>query len=172
MDFVDMEDGNSESSRRLSTISERTERTELSPYWPRNDYLPPPRTVSTFTNSSYGNLIGESIQRSPSVYIAHLFQMPATLKILQVFLWIQILFPYHLPGLLYTGCRHMIQLHQRHPPYLIRLLRHTLPASLFLRSRRYQTFLILNLQLFLRLRPRNLHPSSRLRRPLHLPNRP
>ncbi|KAJ3890504.1 hypothetical protein GG344DRAFT_77817 [Lentinula edodes] len=50
-----------ESTRRLSTISERTERTELSPYWPHRDYLPPPRTVSTFTDSSYRNLIGESI---------------------------------------------------------------------------------------------------------------
>ncbi|KIK65603.1 hypothetical protein GYMLUDRAFT_39082 [Collybiopsis luxurians FD-317 M1] len=66
MDFVDMEDAISESSRRLSTISERTERTELSPYWPRNDYLPPPRTISTFTDSSYGNLIDAGHLKNPA----------------------------------------------------------------------------------------------------------
>ncbi|KAJ3904884.1 hypothetical protein F5879DRAFT_31918 [Lentinula edodes] len=55
-----------ESTRRLSTISERTERTELSPYWPRRDYLPPPRTVSTFTDSSYGNLIDGGYLMNPA----------------------------------------------------------------------------------------------------------
>lgn len=46
-----------ETSHRLSTISERTERTEISPYWPQ--FLPlPPKAASSATNSSYGNLIG------------------------------------------------------------------------------------------------------------------
>ncbi|KAF5393713.1 hypothetical protein D9757_000305 [Collybiopsis confluens] len=62
----DMEDANSENTRRLSTISERTERTELSPYWPRNDYLPPPRTVSTITDSSLGNLIDAGYLQNPA----------------------------------------------------------------------------------------------------------
>ncbi|KAJ3743361.1 hypothetical protein DFH05DRAFT_1201520 [Lentinula detonsa] len=62
----DLEDVHDKSSRRLSTISERTERTELPPYRPRRDYLPPPRTVSTFTDSSYGNLIDGGYLMNPA----------------------------------------------------------------------------------------------------------
>ncbi|KAJ3993613.1 hypothetical protein F5050DRAFT_1810344 [Lentinula boryana] len=61
-----LENVDDESTRRLSTISERTERTELPPYRPRRDYLPPPRTVSTFTNSSYGNLIDGGYLMNPA----------------------------------------------------------------------------------------------------------
>ncbi|KAJ4472184.1 hypothetical protein J3R30DRAFT_3709634 [Lentinula aciculospora] len=53
-DLVNQDD---ESTHRLSTISEHTERTELSPHWTRRGNLLPPRTVSTFTDSTYGNLI-------------------------------------------------------------------------------------------------------------------
>ncbi|KAJ3797507.1 hypothetical protein GGU11DRAFT_745172 [Lentinula aff. detonsa] len=61
-----LENVDDKSTRRLSTISERTERTELPPYRPRRDYLPPPRTVSTFTDSSYGNLIDGGYLMNPA----------------------------------------------------------------------------------------------------------
>ncbi|KAJ3977553.1 hypothetical protein EV361DRAFT_660889 [Lentinula raphanica] len=62
----DVSNVDAESLRRLSTISERTERTELSPYTPRPGYLPPPRTVSTFTDSSYGSLIDGGYLKNPA----------------------------------------------------------------------------------------------------------
>ncbi|KAF9076501.1 hypothetical protein BDP27DRAFT_1313440 [Rhodocollybia butyracea] len=54
-----------DSSRRLSTISEHTERTELSPYWPRHEFLPP-RASSSITESSYGNLIDAGYLVNPA----------------------------------------------------------------------------------------------------------
>ncbi|TFK43259.1 hypothetical protein BDQ12DRAFT_170939 [Crucibulum laeve] len=44
---------------RLSTITERTERTELSPYWARQQLAPPdtPRGMSSSASTSYGQVI-------------------------------------------------------------------------------------------------------------------